>query len=107
LTRAKGCGLYLNGWIKTEKNNVLFSGCSHKGIENIVDRLSKRDNISFSHVIGGFHMSHFDPEDLVQTTYLEGLGQKLSKSKSGKILFLPLHRGYCICSFEASNENKN
>jgi len=71
-------------YVKTEKNNVLFSGCSHKGIENIVDRLSKRDNISFSHVIGGFHMSHFDPEDLVQTTYLEGLGQKLSKSKVEK-----------------------
>jgi 7,8-dihydropterin-6-yl-methyl-4-(beta-D-ribofuranosyl)aminobenzene 5'-phosphate synthase len=71
-------------YVKTAENNVLLSGCSHKGIENIVDRLTKRENIIFSHVIGGFHMSHYDPEDLIQTTYLESLGQKLKKSKAKK-----------------------
>ena len=68
--------------IKTEKNNVLFSGCSHKGIENIVDELEKREPQPITHVIGGFHMSHYDPQDLIQTTYLESLGQKLYKKKT-------------------------
>jgi len=68
-------------YVKTDINKVLFSGCSHKGIENIVDELSKRDKMSFSHVIGGFHMSHYNPRDLVQKTYLDSLGEKLEKSE--------------------------
>lgn len=68
--------------IKNDKNNVLFSGCSHKGIENIVDELEKRESTSITHVVGGFHMSHYDPQDLIQTTYLESLGQKLYKKKT-------------------------
>ena len=69
----------------TIKNNdklVLFSGCSHKGIENIIDTIEKSDKVIFTHVIGGFHMSHYDSEDLIQTTYLENLGQKLQKKKT-------------------------
>lgn len=65
--------------IKNEANNVLFSGCSHKGIENIVDQIEKKEGASISHILGGFHMTHYDPEDLIQTTYLESLGQKLYK----------------------------
>ena len=68
--------------IKTEENNVLFSGCSHKGIENIVDQLEKKESQPITHVIGGFHMSHYDPQDLIQTTYLESLGQKLYNKKT-------------------------
>ena len=66
---------------ETEKNNVLFSGCSHRGIENIVDEIDKKETTKLTHVIGGFHMSHYDPQDLIQTTYLESLGQKFYKKK--------------------------
>ena len=67
--------------IKTEKNNVLFSGCSHRGIENIVDEIENKETDILTHVLGGFHMSHYDPQDLIQTTYLESLGQKFYKKK--------------------------
>jgi len=68
--------------IKNAKNNVLFSGCSHKGIENIVDEIEKQEKSTITHVLGGFHMSHYDPQDLIQTTYLESLGQKLYKKNT-------------------------
>ncbi len=65
--------------IKNDENNILFSGCSHKGIENIVDQIEKNESFSITHVLGGFHLSHYDPQDLIQTTYLDSLGQKLYK----------------------------
>ncbi len=68
--------------IKTDKNNVLFSGCSHKGIENIVNEIEKKETNHITHVLGGFHFSHYNPQDLIQTTYLESLGQKLYKKKT-------------------------
>ena len=68
--------------IKNEENNVLFSGCSHKGIENIVIEIEKKESKHITHVLGGFHFSHYDPQDLIQTTYLESLGQKLYKRKT-------------------------
>ncbi len=67
--------------IKNEKNNVLFSGCSHKGIENIVDEIDKKETTPLTHILGGFHFSHYEPQDLIQTTYLESLGKKLYKKK--------------------------
>lgn len=67
--------------IKDGENNVLFSGCSHKGIENIVDTIEKKEDFGLTHILGGFHMTHYDPQDLIQTTYLESLGQKLYKKK--------------------------
>lgn len=70
--------------IKEEEKLVLFSGCSHKGIENIILNLEKRQKAKFSHIIGGFHMSHYDPQDLIQTTYLEKLGQKLITHSDSK-----------------------
>ena len=68
--------------IKNEKNNVLFSGCSHKGIENIINEIEKQDKQSITHVLGGFHMSHYDPQDLIQTTYLKNLGQRFYNKKT-------------------------
>ena len=67
--------------IKNENNNVLFSGCSHKGIENILDQLEEKEVPVITHILGGFHMSHYDPLDLTQTTYLESLGQKFYDKK--------------------------
>jgi len=66
--------------ISNEKHRVLFSGCSHKGIGTIIDAIETKNKISFTHIIGGFHLSHFDPENLLQITYLEQLGLKLLNS---------------------------
>ncbi len=63
--------------ITNEKDNVLFSGCSHKGIENIVTEIQKREERNITHVIGGFHMSHFKPTDEKQVEYINDLGEKL------------------------------
>lgn len=70
--------------IKEDDNIVLFSGCSHKGIENIILTIEKRQKAKFTHIIGGFHMSHYNPKDSVQTEYLAGLGKKLIKDSNSK-----------------------
>lgn len=45
--------------IKENDNLVLFTGCSHAGITNIVEDITDRLNNNISHVIGGFHL--YDP----------------------------------------------
>ena len=56
---------------------VLFSGCSHKGIENIIDVIESKERKPFTAVVGGFHFSHFDSGNLRQSMYLEQLADKL------------------------------
>ncbi len=63
--------------ITNEKHNVLFSGCSHKGIENIVTEIQKQESRVITHVLGGFHMSHFKPTNTEQVKYIKDLGDKL------------------------------
>jgi len=70
--------------VSNDKNNVLFSGCSHKGIENIVDELQKEEEKIITHVIGGFHMSHYNPLENSQSKYIEDLGKKLYNKKTKK-----------------------
>ena len=70
--------------IKEDEKSVLFSGCSHKGIQNIIEEIEKRQKAKFTHIIGGFHLSHYEPEDNDQTTYLESLGKDLIKNSSSK-----------------------
>ncbi len=71
--------------IKDVKNTVLFSGCSHKGIENIIDSIEKVGKISITHIFGGLHFSHYDSFDFKQTDYLVGLAEKIKKRKTTKI----------------------
>lgn len=56
--------------------DVLFSGCSHKGIELIIDTIEKVQNVVITHVFGGYHFSHYDPKSVVETNYLKQLGEK-------------------------------
>lgn len=65
--------------IQEEDKTCLFSGCSHKGIENIVGTLEHKHNLHFTHVIGGYHFSHYDPFDFMQTDYLTKLGTKFNQ----------------------------
>ncbi len=68
--------IYLS--IQEDENHVLFSGCSHKGIEHIIDTLEKNNRIEFTQIFGGFHFSHYDSFDFKQTDYLINLGSKFN-----------------------------
>ncbi len=68
--------------ITNEKNKVLLSGCSHKGIENIVTEIQKAETNVITHVLGGFHMSHYDPSNDLQKNYLDDLGKRLYTKKT-------------------------
>lgn len=68
--------------IEEDENCVLFSGCSHKGIENIIDTLEEKHSLEFTHVFAGFHFSHYDSFDLKETDYLINLGQKFHKREN-------------------------
>lgn len=62
--------------IRDRWRNVLFTGCSHKGIENIIDTIED-NNRPFTAVVGGFHFSHYDSSDLRQHMYLEQFSKKM------------------------------
>lgn len=68
--------------VKEHPHVCLFSGCSHKGIENIVDTIEQNTNQIFTHIFGGYHLSHYDPFNFKETDYLTHLGQKFDKRTS-------------------------
>jgi len=70
--------------IRSKENNVLFSGCSHKGIGNIVKQIEKQEKQVITHVLGGFHMSHYNTQDKIQTNYLKNLGNEFYQTKTQK-----------------------
>lgn len=61
---------------------VLFSGCSHKGIEHIVKHIETVDKKPITDVIGGFHLMHYDPESAQEKVYLRDLSQQLTEDRS-------------------------
>lgn len=65
--------------IAEEDNLCLFTGCSHKGIENIIDSIERQRELRFTHVFGGYHFSHYDPFNFKETDYLTHLGQKFNQ----------------------------
>lgn len=71
--------------ISEGKNTVLFSGCSHKGIGNIVESIEKNSDRIITHIVGGLHFSHYDSFNLRQTDYLQKLGDKFTKEKNIKV----------------------
>lgn len=70
--------------IKEDDNVCLLSGCSHKGIEHIIDTIEKRHGLTFTHIIGGYHFSHYDPFNFKETDYLTHLGQKFHKREQSQ-----------------------
>jgi 7,8-dihydropterin-6-yl-methyl-4-(beta-D-ribofuranosyl)aminobenzene 5'-phosphate synthase len=76
--------------LEENTNTVLFSGCSHKGIENIIDTLEQLNQKPFTAVVGGFHFSHYDEQNKDQTTYLKDLSNKLKNKDS-----VQYYTGHC------------
>mgnify|MGYP000262409804 CR=1 FL=1 len=65
--------------VKEEGKTALFSGCSHKGIEQIVLAAMKRTNKKLFAVVGGFHFSHVHLNKEEHVQYLNKLGQKFER----------------------------
>lgn len=59
-------------------NTCLFTGCSHRGIEHIIDSIETTHAIQCTHVIGGYHLSQYDSFDIQQVEYLNHLAHKWS-----------------------------
>ncbi|MFK5884151.1 MAG: MBL fold metallo-hydrolase [Candidatus Izemoplasma sp.] len=70
--------------LSEDNNRVLLSGCSHKGIKHIMDSIEKRKKYEISHVIGGFHLSHYDDTSEIHNDYLKELGSNLLNHSTSK-----------------------
>lgn len=70
--------------LSEDDNKVLFSGCSHKGIKNIMDSIEERKAFTVSHVIGGFHLSHYDDSSEIENAFIKDLGESLFKHSTSK-----------------------
>lgn len=70
--------------LNENENKVLISGCSHKGIKHIIDSIEERKKYTISHVVGGFHLSHYDNLNSVHNKYLKELGNNLFKHSTSK-----------------------
>lgn len=66
--------------VEEDEKRVLFSGCSHKGIENIIKTIEKTMEKPITHVVAGFHFSHYDHFNLQEVDYLQKLGHRFYKS---------------------------
>ncbi|MCK5128252.1 MAG: MBL fold metallo-hydrolase [Clostridiales bacterium] len=53
-------------FIRENKCNVLITGCSHKGIVNIMQQVSAKENVDLDYVIGGFHLKRITDEGLIK-----------------------------------------
>ena len=66
--------------IKEGNRVVLFSGCTHKGIENVIEYISKEQVVT--DVVAGLHLNKYDSFDFKQTDYLSGVADRLSAKKN-------------------------
>jgi len=66
--------------VTENSKHVLFSGCSHKGIDNIINKIEKDKELT--HVYGGFHLSHYNPSDDMQKNAFISIKDKLNSMKN-------------------------
>lgn len=67
--------------IRENNATTLISGCSHKGIEHIINHIESAYGLNITHVIGGYHFEHYDPLNFKQADYMHHLGKEWSKRK--------------------------
>lgn len=65
--------------LKDDNISALISGCSHKGIKNVVDTLENKNQLTFTYVIGGFHLKRFNKKNPEHVTYLDALAKDFSQ----------------------------
>lgn len=66
--------------LQEDEKNVLISGCSHKGIENIITSLQQELNIQFTHIVGGFHLMRYRNSNPSQKEYIQQLGLRFNQT---------------------------
>ncbi len=66
--------------IKEGKNRVLFTGCSHRGIANIIKQAADNSDLPITHVIGGFHLYDLKLDDPKDLEFLGKVSEELERS---------------------------
>lgn len=72
------------------EDKVLISGCSHKGIEHIIDSIQNKEIKPITYVIGGFHFSHYDSANLREVMYIQKFSERIILRKT-----MRLFTGHC------------
>lgn len=78
--------------IKDGKKRVLFTGCSHRGIVNILRQATNNSDLPITHVIGGFHLYDLKLDDHKDLEFLGKVADELDKS--GAMLYTAHCTGY-------------
>ena len=78
--------------IKDGKKRVLFTGCSHRGIANILKQAAENSDLPITHVIGGFHLYDLKLDDQFDLDFLSKVADELDKS--GAMLYTAHCTGY-------------
>jgi 7,8-dihydropterin-6-yl-methyl-4-(beta-D-ribofuranosyl)aminobenzene 5'-phosphate synthase len=81
-------------WLESAGKKVLITGCSHRGIVNIVEYVSEKQQQVPDIVIGGFHL--YNPGNQVSEPkdFVLKVGERLKK--------IPTHYYTCHCTGEES-----
>lgn len=66
--------------IKEDRETVLFAGCAHNGIVNIIEHFNNIKNSLPSHVIGGFHLYNRAENKYEDFSLVSQIGEFLKKT---------------------------
>ncbi len=83
-------------YLMVKDKKTLITGCSHKGIQNIVDTIEYNESIEFDYVIGGFHLKKYDDKSEDQKQFVVELAKEFSSRKTSFIT--------CHCTGEKAFE---
>jgi len=64
--------------IKEGNNNVLFMGCGHSGIVNIIEGVQSKYKLKLTHIIGGFHLYSHSKDEYESAKLIEDIGVYLN-----------------------------
>ncbi len=68
--------------VKEDGNEVLFSGCAHNGILNILDRYKDFSEKEATAVFSGFHMMKSAPYEKDEEAVIKNIGKELRNSST-------------------------
>lgn len=75
--------------IKEDSKYVLFMGCGHSGIVNIIENLKIKYNLIPTHIIGGFHLYSHSKDEYESEKLIEDIGLYLNRTD------MTFYTGHC------------
>jgi len=75
--------------IKEANKCVLFMGCAHSGVVNIIENLRLKYNLRPTHIIGGFHLYSHSKDEYESEKLIEAIGLYLKKTE------ISFYTGHC------------